>query len=231
MVSPNLLLVVAPIVPHSLATHHHVYRGPRSSERHEPGTEPSPVSSYWGSDVSPGYMPTRSVGPRDPGSGDSSASSVVTSAYSPYHHPLRSRSGRNNADSSVERPLLLRPEMAVAAETSSHAQEGVASPTSSVIASVSASPHHRSVRSRARGPYRRDLEEEVDQTTFSISSHARRSLDVQEGWKTVRDGKRKRRREEVEDSECDHPAGVGGDPGQGPSGDGDEEGSSDGCAV
>ena len=52
--------VVAQVVPHSLATHHHVIRGPRSSERHEPGTEPSPVSSYWGSDVSPEYMPTRS---------------------------------------------------------------------------------------------------------------------------------------------------------------------------
>jgi hypothetical protein len=75
------------------------------------------------------------------------------------------------------------------------------------------------------------LEEEVDETTFSISSHARRSLEVQEGWKAVRDGKRKRRREEVEDSECDHPAGVGGDPGQGPSGDGDEGGPSGGCAV
>ncbi len=214
-----MLLVVAPVVPHSLATHHHVYRGPRSNERHEPGTEPSPMSSYWGSDVSPGYMPTRSVGPRDPGSGGSS-----TSAYSPCYHPLRSRSGRTNADSSVERPLLLRPEVAVAPENSSDGQESVASPASSVVASVSASPHHQSVRSRAKGPYRRDLKEEVDETTFSISSHARRSLEVQEGWKTVRDGKRKRRREEVED---DVPASADGHP----EGGNDEEGPSGGCAV
>ncbi len=224
VVIPNLLLVVAPVVPHSLATHHHVYRGPRSSERHEPGTEPSPVSSYWGSDVSPGYMPTRSVGPRDPGSGDSSAGSVATSVYSPYYHPLRSRSGRNNADSSVERPLLLRPEVDIAVEASDHAQGGVASPVGSVVASVSASRHHRSVRSRAKGPYRRDLEEEVDETTFSISSHARRSLEVQEGWKAVRDGKSKRRREEVED---DDPARADGHP----EGGGDEEGPDGGCAV
>ena len=94
----------------------------------------------------------------------------------------------------------------------------------SVIASVSASPHHRSVRIRARGPYRRDLEEEVDETTFSISSHARRSLEVQEGWKAVRDGKRKRRQEEVEDGDPASADGhlEGGD---------DEEGPSDGCAV
>ncbi len=89
----NLWFVVTQVVPHSLATHHHVFRGPRGSDVHVPGTEPSPVGSVWGSDVSPGYMPTGSVG---------------TSACSPYYHPLRSRSGRNNAELSVERPLLLR---------------------------------------------------------------------------------------------------------------------------
>jgi hypothetical protein len=77
------------------------------------------------------------------------------------------------------------------------------------------------------------LEEEVDETTFSISSHARRSLEIQEGWKTVRDGKRKRRREKVED---DDPASAEGlpvkaDP-RGPrEGGNDEEGPSGGCAV
>ena len=211
-VTPNLLLVVAPVVPHSLATHHHVYRGPRSRERHEPGTEPSPVSSYFGSDVSPGFMPTRSVGPCDSGSGGSSAGSVATSAYSPSYHPLRSRSGRNNAEASEERPLLLRPEVAVAPEDIGNGQESVTSPASSVMGSVSASPHHRSVRSRARGPYRRDVEEEVDEGNCYISSHTRRSLEVQEGWKKVGDGKRKRRREEVEDVELEDPADVGGDP-------------------
>ena len=136
-------VVVFQAVPHSLATHHHVWRGPRGGEAHVPGTEPSPVSSYWGSDVSPGYMPTRSLGPLDSVDGDSSASpvfypsgraprgrqaeassslscptllcsepevdaspasSVRSSPYSPCYHPLRSRSGRNNAESSVERP-------------------------------------------------------------------------------------------------------------------------------
>ncbi len=178
------------VVPHSLATHHHVFRGPRGSERREPGTEPSPVSSDWGADVSPGYMPTRSAGPRDPGSGDLHAGSVATSAYSPYYHPLRSRSGRNSTDSSVERPLLLRPEVALAADTNGHDQEGVDSPASSVMGAVSASPHHRSVRSRARGPYRRDLVEEVDETNFYLSPHARRSLAVQEAWKAVERTKR-----------------------------------------
>ena len=48
-------------------------------------------------------------------------------------------------------------------------------------------------------------------TDFSISSHARRSLEIQEGWKTVRDGKRKRRREEVEDSEFGEPSDADGD--------------------
>jgi len=68
------------------------------------------------------------------------------------------------------------------------------------------------------------LEEGVDETTFSISSHTRRSLEVQEGWKAVRDGKRKRRREEVED---DDPASADGRP----EGGNDEEGPSGGCAV
>jgi len=194
------------------------------------------VSSYWGSDVSPGYMPTRSVGPRESGSGGSSAGSVTASAYSPYHHPLRSRSGRNHAESSVERPLLLRPEVAVATDTGVHAQESVASPASSVMGSVSASPHHRSGRSRARGPYRRDLEEEVDDTSFYVSSHTRRSLEIQEGWKRGRDGKKKRRREEVEDSGFDDPASAAGDsvkddPREPRGGGHDEEGSSGGGGM
>jgi hypothetical protein len=56
------------------------------------------------------------------------------------------------------------------------------------------------------------MEEEVDEGNCYISSHTRRSLEVQEGWKKVRDGKRKRRREEVEDVELEDPADVGGDP-------------------
>ena len=166
-------------------------------------------------------MPTRSVGPLP----DSSGSSGGTSAYSPYYHPLRSRSGRNDAELSVERPLLLRSEVAVAAGTSDHAPGIVASPEGSLMGSVSTSPHHRPLRSRARGAYRRDVEEGVDESTFYISPHTRRSLEVQESWKKVRDGKRKRRREEVEDSEVDDPASGlkdedrdGGAGGEGPSG-------------
>ena len=242
-VSENLLFfndselagVVAQVVPHSLATHHHVFRVPRGSERREPGTEPSPVSSDWGADVSPGYIPTRSAGPRDPGSGDSHAGSVATSADSPYYHPLRSRSGRNSTDSSVERPLLLRPEVALAADTIGHDQEGVDSPASSVMGLVSASPHHRSVRSRARGPYRRDLVEEVDETNFYLSPHARRSLAVQEAWKAVRDEK-KRKRGEDEEAELDDGADAGrgrsGAGSRGPRGeDSGEEGPSGGGGM
>jgi hypothetical protein len=54
------------------------------------------------------------------------------------------------------------------------------------------------------------LEEEVDEPTFYISSHARRSLAVQEAWKKVRD-KKKRKRGEDEEAELDDAAGVGGD--------------------
>jgi len=68
------------------------------------------------------------------------------------------------------------------------------------------------------------LEEEVDETNFYVSSHTRRSLEVQEVWKVVRDGKRKRRREEVEDGV---PASADGHP----EGGNDEEGPSGGCAV
>ena len=125
----------------------------------------------------------------------------------------------------MERPLLLRSEVAVAADTSDHAAEMVASPESSVMGSVSTSPHHRPLRSRARGAYRRDVEEGVDESAFYISSHTRRSLEIQEGWKKVRDGKRKRRREEVEDTEVDEPASGskdedrgGGAGGEGPRG-------------
>jgi hypothetical protein len=54
------------------------------------------------------------------------------------------------------------------------------------------------------------LEEEVDEPTFYISSHARRSLAVQEAWRKVRDNKRKKRGED-EDAELDDGAGEGGD--------------------
>jgi len=93
------------------------------------------------------------------------------------------------------------------------------------MGSVSAIPHHRPLRSRARGAYRRDVEEGVDESTFYISPHTRRSLEIQESWKKVRDGKRRRRREEVEDPEVDDPASGltdedrdGGAGGEGPSG-------------
>ncbi len=76
--------------------------------------------------------------------------------------------------------------------------------------SVSASPHPYPLRSRSRGPYLRDLEEEVDEPTFYISSHARRSLAVQEAWKKVRD-KKKRKRGEDEEADLDDRAGAGGD--------------------
>ena len=79
-----------------------------------------------------------------------------------------------------------------------------------VVEPVSASPHPYPLRSRSRGPYLRDLEEEVDEPTFYISSHARRSLAVQEAWKKVRD-KKKRKRGEDEEAELDDAAGVGGD--------------------
>jgi len=79
------------------------------------------------------------------------------------------------------------------------------------------------------------LEEEVDETNISISSHARRSLKIQECWKTVRDGKRKRRREEVEDSEFDDPASAGGDPvtadPRGPREGGDDNEGPGGCGM
>ena len=175
-------------------------------------------------------MPKRSMAPLDPVGEDSSASSVGTSACSPYYHTLRSRSGRNNADSSVERPLLLRSEIAVAADTSDHAAGIVASPEISVMGSVSASPHHRPLRSRARGAYRRDVEEGVDESAFYISSHTRRSLEIQEGWKKVQDGKRKRRREEVEDTVVDDPASGSKDEDRDGRA-GGEEPSGDGCAV
>ncbi len=176
-------------------------------------------------------MPTDSAGPLDPVSGHSSASSVGTSACSPYYHPLRSRSGRNNAELSVERPLLLRAEVTLAADTSGHAPEIVASPEGSVMGSVSASPHHRSLRRRTRGAYLRDSVEGAEESTFYISAHTRRSLEIQEGWKKVRDGKKKRRREEVEDSEFDEPASAGGGSvGAGPR-EHDEEGSGGGGGM
>ena len=79
-----------------------------------------------------------------------------------------------------------------------------------VVSPESASPHPYPLRSRSRGPYLRDLVEEVDEPTFYVSPHARRSLAVQEAWKKVRDEKKRKRRED-EEAELDDGAGAGDD--------------------
>jgi hypothetical protein len=63
---------------------------------------------------------------------------AVSTPRTTAQNPLRSRSGRNNAELSVERPLLLRAEVVLATDTSGHAQEIVASPeTNGIIPSRS----------------------------------------------------------------------------------------------
>ena len=108
-------------MPHSLATHHHVWRGPLEDR---PGLSPVSADSDF-TNVSPGYHPSRSgsrggqaessrsVGrplllrsdvaadaggsarePEAEPEGDASPASSGT--YSPSYHPLRSRSGGYN---------------------------------------------------------------------------------------------------------------------------------------
>ena len=114
-----LFLIVFPAIPHSLATHHHVWRGPFEDR---PGLSPvSAVSDF--SNVSPGYHPSRS-GPqgrqaelsrssgrplllrsdvaadaegsaREP-EPERDASPASSGTYSPSYHPLRRRSGGHN---------------------------------------------------------------------------------------------------------------------------------------
>ena len=116
-------MIVFQAVPHSLATHHHVWRGPLDDG---PGLSPVSADSDF-TNVSPGYHPTRSGSQEGQaessrGSGrplllrsevaadaggsarepepepelgrDTSPASSGT--YSPSYHPLRSRSGGYN---------------------------------------------------------------------------------------------------------------------------------------
>ena len=108
-------------IPHSLATHHHVWRGPFDDG---PGVSPVSAESDF-SNVSPGYQPSRrrpqgrqvessrssgrplllrsdvaedaggSAREPEPETGRD-ASPASSGTYSPSYHPLRSRSGGHN---------------------------------------------------------------------------------------------------------------------------------------
>ncbi len=236
MLIVDFVWIVFQAVPHSLASHHHVWRRPdfypsgRVVEESEDSVE-LPLLLRAGLDVVADEFGGVGSVPADP-----------------HTYPLLSRARRQvvaqrrgrQAEASSSMGCLrvsgvsavaeadvapdarpLRAEMDVVGRIE-RGRESVGA----VAGTVSASPHPYPLRSRSRGPYLRDLEEEVDEPTFYISSHARRSLAVQEAWKKVRDETKRKRRED-EEAELDDGAGAGGDC-SGPSsrerrGDGDDE--------
>ena len=179
-------MTVFQAVPHSLASHHHVWRGPGPSaevvvRRSESGVEPSagisPVGMFY-SNGSPVFYPSG-----------------------------RAPRGRQaEASSSLRCPLLLRPGVSPVAEGSAREPGSDVSPTSSVLSSPCSPYPPHPLRSRSGRSHRE--EEENDEPTYNLSPHTRRSLAIQEAYKKVRD--KKRRRRESEEAELDEGAGPGG---------------------
>jgi len=273
--------IVFQAVPHSLASHHHVWHGPESrlevlvppsESALEPSASMSPVGMFY-PNGSPVFYPSGRVVEESEESVElplllRAGLDVVADEFGgvgsvsadPHTYPLLSRArrqvvaqrrGRQAEANSSMGCLRVTGLSAVAEADVAPAVSMLSSPSGSyarplragmdvvagrvergresvgaVAGPVSASPHPYPLRSRSRGPYLRDLEEEVDEPTFYISSHARRSLAVQEAWKKVRDKKRRKRGED-EDAELDDEAEEGCDrsgPGsQGRRGGGDDE--------
>ena len=210
MLIVDFVWIVFQAVPHSLASHHHVWRGPESrlevlvppsESALEPSASMSPVGMFY-PNGSPVFYPSGRVVEES----EERVEGSVSADPNPY--PLLSRTRRQVVAQRRGRQAEASSSIGCLRVTGRIEREQESA--GAVVEPVSASPHPYPLRSRSRGPYLRDLEEEVDEPTFYISSHARRSLAVQEAWKKVRDNKRKKRGED-EDAELDDGAGEGGD--------------------
>ena len=142
-------VVVFQAVPHSLASHHHVWHspGPRAIVvfRRDESAGGSPVGMFY-SNGSPVFYPSG-----------------------------RAPQGRQaEASTSLGCPLLLRSGVPLVAEGSVREPEADIWPASSVLSSPHSPYPPHPLRSRSGGSHR-DVDEE-DEPTFPLSRHTRRAL-------------------------------------------------------